>query len=235
MIETIAYSITLTVLAMKMNVIIFRSDEVQRIVKTVQENFFIHGTELSIENRKIIKDVMKLGRQLTVAYATLQTTVSFVFLFSPRCLPSMYYFRHTIQQTLALKRLFMPRSCLFKFWTPLDLTQTPQFGMVYTYWAVTGFICTVNLVRTETFCMTTFIYLTGQFELLCDSIKNASEKVKYRLDKRQHSSAGSNGINKRLEFTSDKKTKIQYSTAKADSVSSAKGKKILFTLHTNPP
>ena len=96
MIETIAYSITLTVLAMKMNVIIFRSDEVQRIFKTVQENFFIHGTELSIENRKIIKDVMKLGRQLTVAYATLQTTVSFVFLFSPRCLPSMYYFRHTI-------------------------------------------------------------------------------------------------------------------------------------------
>ena len=47
-IENIAYAITLTVLTLKMNVIMFRSDEVQHIVKTVQENFFIHGTELSI-------------------------------------------------------------------------------------------------------------------------------------------------------------------------------------------
>jgi hypothetical protein len=76
----------------------------------------------------------------------------------------------------------------------------------------------------EIFSVTNFIYFMGQFELLCDSIRNASEKVKYRLDKRQHSSAGSNGINKRLEFTSDRKTKIQYSRADTESVSSTKGK-----------
>ena len=80
--------------------------------------------------------------------------------------------------------------------------------------------------------MTTFIYLTGQFELLCDSIKNASEKVKYRLDKRQHYSAGSNGIKKSLEFTSDKKTKIQCSTADNKSFSSEKGKvNMIYATH----
>ena len=68
MTETIAYTITMTVISLKMNVIMFRSDEVQHIVKTVQENFFIHGTELSIENRKIIKNAIKLARQFTVAY-----------------------------------------------------------------------------------------------------------------------------------------------------------------------
>jgi len=68
MIETIAYTISLTLIALKMNVIMFRSDEVRHILKTVQENFFIHGTELSTENRKIIKNAVKLARQLTVAY-----------------------------------------------------------------------------------------------------------------------------------------------------------------------
>jgi len=234
MIETIAYSITLTVLALKMNVIIFRSDEVQRIVKTVQENFFIHGNEISIENRKIIKNAMKLARKITLVYLTMQITAWFVFLFGP-----MISFDVTLQthntKNISSKTLVYDRKLPVRLWIPLDVTRSPQFEIAYTYIVLSGSIGTVNLAGIEIFCLTTFIYLTGQFELLCDSIKNASEKVKYRLDKRQHSSAGSNGINKRLEFTSDKKTKIQYSRAKADSVSSAKGKEILFTWHTNPP
>jgi hypothetical protein len=98
--------------------------------------------------------------------------------------------------------------------------------------ALTGSVSTLTLVGIEAFCMTTFIYLTGQFELLCDSIRNASEKVKYRLEKRQQSSAGSNGINSRPEFTSDKNTKVQISRANTDSVSSAKGKgNIIYATH----
>jgi uncharacterized membrane protein len=38
-IENIAYAITLTVFTLKTNEIMFRSDEIQHIVKTVQENF----------------------------------------------------------------------------------------------------------------------------------------------------------------------------------------------------
>ena len=223
MIETFAYTITLTVVGLKMNVIVFRSDEVEHIVKTVQENFFIHGTELSIENRKIIKNAMKLARKITIAYVTVQTTVAVMFFFSP-----LFIFNVTLQThnttNISSETLVYNLKLPIQFWTPLDLSQIPQFGIAYTYWALAGVVCTLNLVGIETFCMTTFIYLTGQFELLCDSIRNASEKVKYRLDRRQHSSAGSNGINKRLEFTSDKKTKIHYSRANTDSVSSAKGK-----------
>jgi hypothetical protein len=223
MIETFAYSITLTVVGLKMNVIMFRSDEVQHIIKTVQENFFIHGTELSIENRKIIKNAMKLARKITIAYVTLQTTVAVLFFFSP-----LFSFNVTLQThnttNISSETLVYNLKLPLQYWTPLDLTQTPQFGIAYTYWALAGIICTLNLVGIESFCMTTFIYLTGQFELLCDSIRNATEKVKYRLNKRQQSSAGSSGINKRLEFTSDKKTKIEYSRTNSDSVNSAKGK-----------
>jgi uncharacterized LabA/DUF88 family protein len=126
--------------------------------------------------------------------------------------------------TISSKTLVYDRKLPIRLWIPLNVTRSPQFEIVYTYIALIGSINTVNQGGIEIFCMTTFIYLTGQFELLCDSIRNASEKVKYRLDKRQHSSAGSNHINKRQEFTSDKKTKIQYTRESTDSISSAKGK-----------
>jgi len=231
MIETIAYLITVTVISLKTNVIMFRSDEVQHIVKTVQENFFIHGTELSIENRKIIKNAIKLARQFTVAYLTFQTTVSVVFLVGP-----MFTFDVMLQThnttNISSKTVVYDRKLPVRFWTPLDVTRSPQFEFVYTYSVLVGCAITLYSVATEIFCVTTFIYLTGQFELLCDSIRNASEKVKYRIEKIQHSSAGSNGINKRLEFTADKKTKILYSRADNESVISARGKgNIIYATH----
>ena len=119
-----------------------------------------------------------------------------------------------------------------RFWTPLDVTRSPQFELAYTYTVLAGCAITLYSAAVEIFCVTTFIYLTGQFELLCDSIRNASEKVKYRIEKIQHSSAGSNGTNKRLEFTADKKTKIQYSRADNESVISARGKgNIIYATH----
>jgi hypothetical protein len=231
MIETIAYIITVTVVSLKMNVIMFRSDEVQHIIKTVQENFFIHGTELSIENRKIIQNVIKQARQFTVAYLTFQTTVSIVFLVSPLftfdVMPQTHNATNIITKTVVYERKLPVR-----FWTPLDVTRSPQFEFVYTYTVLAGYVISVYSVAVEIFCVTTFIYLTGQFELLCDSIRNASEKVKHRIEERQHSSAGSNGINSRLEFRADKNTKIQYSRADTKSVSSEQGKgNIIYATH----
>jgi hypothetical protein len=231
MIETNAYIITMRVISLKTNVIMFRSDEVQHIVKTVQENFFIHGTELSIENRKIIKYTIKQARQFTFAYATFMTTSSVVFLVGP-----MFTFDVMLQThnatNISSETVFYDRKLPIRFWTPLDVTRSPQFEFAYTYTVLAGCAITLYSVATEIFCVTTFIYLTGQFELLCDSIRNASEKVKYRIEKIQHSSAGSNCINKRLEFTADKKTKIQYSRADTESVSSTKGKgNIIYATH----
>jgi hypothetical protein len=223
MTETISYTITVTIITMKMNVIMFRSDEVQHIVKTVQENFYIHGPELSIENRKIIKNAIKLAKQLTVAYATFQTTVLVVFFGGPLFTYNVMLQTHNTTNITSETAVY-DRKLPIRFWTPLDVTRSPQFEIAYTYAALAGSTMTLYLVTIEIFSVTTFIYLTGQFELLCDSIRNASEKVKYRIDKRQHSSAGSNGIIKRQEFTENKKTKIQYSRADTESVSSARGK-----------
>jgi hypothetical protein len=120
----------------------------------------------------------------------------------------------------------------FRIRIPLDVTRSPQFKIAHTYIALTGSIITLKLMAIEIFSVSTFIYLTDQLKLLYDSIRNASEKVKYRIDKRQHSSAGSNGITKRRVFTSDKKTKIQYSRGDTESVSSTKGKgNIIYATH----
>jgi hypothetical protein len=231
MIETISYIITMIVISLKTNVIMFRSDEVQHIVKTAQENFFIHGNELSIENRKIIKNVIKLARQFTVAYATFQLTVSAMFLVGPLFTFDVMLQTHNATN-ISSKTVVYERKLPVRFWTPLDVTRSPQFEFAYTYTVLAGCAISVYSVAIEVFCVTTFIYLTGQFELLCDSIRNASEKVKHRVEERQHSSAGSNGINKRLEFMSDWKKKIQYSRADTGSVSSTKGKgNIIYATH----
>jgi hypothetical protein len=231
MIESVSYSISLTVIALKMYVIMFRSDEVQHVVKTVQENFFIHGTELSTENRNIIKNTMKLAKKITVAYATMQASATAVFLFGPLTSFSVMLQTHNATNISSATSVY-DRKLPLQLWFPLDLTRSPRFEIAYTYLVLTALMNLWNIVGIEAFCMTTFIYLTGQFELLCDSIRNASEKVKYRLDERQHSTPDSDGINKRLEFTSDKKIKIQYSKANVDSVISAKGKvNLIYITH----
>jgi len=180
MTETISYTITVTVITLKMNVIMFRSDEVQHIVKMVQENFFIHGTELSIENRKIIKNAIKLARQLTVAYATMQTTVTVVFLVGPLFTYDVMLQTHNTTN-ISSEAAVYDRKLPVRIWTPLDVTRSPQFEIAYTYVVIAGSTITMYSVAIEIFCVTTFIYITGQFELLCDSIRNASEKVKYRI------------------------------------------------------
>jgi len=231
MIETIAYTITMAVISLKTNVILFRRDEVQHIVKTVQENFFIHGNELSIENRRIIKNIIKQARQFTVALATIQATSMFVMLVGPLFTLDVTLQTHNATN-ISSETVVNDRKLPVRFWTPLDVTRSPQFELAYTYSVLVGCIFTLYSAAIDIFCVTTFIYLTGQFELLCDSIRNASEKVKYRIEKIQHSSAGSNGINKRLEFTVDKKTKIQYSRADNESVTSARGNgNIIYATH----
>ncbi|XP_033609946.1 uncharacterized protein LOC117282825 [Cryptotermes secundus] len=74
-----------------------------------------------------------------------------------------------------------------------------------------------NIVGIEAFLMTTFIYLTGQFELLCDSIRNASQRVTYRLNQRQLASAGGDDINELHDFMSDKEKKNRYSNGNTES------------------
>jgi hypothetical protein len=233
-IETISYAITVTVTTLKMNVIMFRSDEVQHIVKTVQENFLIHGTKLSIENRNIIKNAIKQARQFTVAYLTMRTIVLVVFLVGPLITFDVMLQTHNTTN-ISSETIVCDRKLPVRIWTPLDVTQSPHFEIAYTYIVLTVSISTLNWVVTDIFCLTTLIYLTGQFELLCDSIRNASEKVKYRIEGKQHSSAGSNGINKRREFTADKKTKIRYSRADTKSIISGKGKgNIIEVTHKSP-
>jgi hypothetical protein len=173
MIETIAYIITLTVLSLKINLIIFRGDEVQHIVKTVQENFFFFFFELSIENSKIIKKTIKQARKITIAYSTLLIIVYFGFLAGPLINFDVMLQTHNTTN-MSSETVVYDRKLPVRFWTPLDVTRSPQFEITYMYVALAGFTITVNYVATEIFCVTTFIYLTSQFALLCESIRNAS-------------------------------------------------------------
>jgi hypothetical protein len=135
--ENIAYAITLTVLTSKMNVIMFRSDKVQHIVTTVQENFFIHGTELSIENRKIIKYGIKLLRKITIAYLTLQTSVWVVYLAGPQISFDVMLQTHNTTN-ISSETVVYERKLPLRIWIPLDVTRSPQFNKFHNHTELDG-------------------------------------------------------------------------------------------------
>lgn len=217
MFQTTAYSISLTVLSLKYHVMLFRNEEVDNIIQTVQKNFIIHGTELSTENRQIIKNTIKLAKRVAVAYATMQTFALITYtIIGP--LTSFGVPLHTENATnISYESRISDRKLSMEMWVPIDISQSPQFEIAYIYVSVTGVINSWNLVAIEVFCMTTFIYIAGQFELLCDSIRNTSQRVMYRLNETQHPSSGNDHIDKPQKFTSDKKMKIQHSSANTES------------------
>jgi hypothetical protein len=225
MLETYAYCISMTVYFFKFYVILFRNDEVQHIINTVQKNFIIHGSDLSTENRNIIKNTMKFARNITIAYGTMNISSLIIYTILGPLISVSVPFQTQNAANISSESHVSNRKLPFETWFPVDVTQSPRFEIAYMYMSTTAVVNMWNFVGIETFFMTTFIYLTGQFELLCDSIRNASERVTYRLNLRHLALAGSDDINEPHELTSDKEKTIRYSNGNTESsIIPAKGK-----------
>jgi hypothetical protein len=211
MLETIAYCISMTVYSLKFHVILFRSDDVRHITNAVQENFTIHGSELSTENKNIIKNAIQLARKISIAYASMYTVSLIIYtILGPLISANMPF--HTQSTGNDSNEIHVPnRKLPFDTWFPVDVSESPRFEIAYVYLSTTGIINTWNIVGIELFFMTNFIYITGQFELLCDSIRNASERVACRLSQTQLISAVSDDIDDPEMFMSNKEKSIPYS------------------------
>jgi hypothetical protein len=216
MLETIAYCISLVVYSLKYHVMLFRNDEVQQITNTVQENFIIHGSALSTENRNVIKNTIKLARKIAIFYATMYTFSLVIYTILGPLVSASVPFQTQNATNISSESRASNRKLPFETWFPMDVTQSPRFEIAYMYLSTTAIINTWNMVGTDLFFMTTFIYITGQFELLCDSIRNASERVTYRLNQRQLATASSDDSNEPHEFTLEKKKRIQYSNGNTE-------------------
>jgi hypothetical protein len=217
MLETYAYCITLIVYSFKFYVILFRTDEVQHIIDTVKENFFIHGSELSTENRNIIKNTIKFARKITVTYATINICLVIIYTLLGPLISVSVPFQTRNAANISSEGHVSKRKFPFETWFPVDVTQSPRFEIAYMYLSTTTVVNSWNFSAIEMFFMTTFIYITGQFELLCDSIRNASERVKNRLNLRQVASAGSDDSNEPRDFTSDKEKAARHSNGNTES------------------
>jgi hypothetical protein len=226
MFETIAYSISMTVISLKFHVLLFRSEEVSHIVQAVQDNFIIHKTELSTENRQIIRNTINLARKITLAYGTMQTSSMCIYIILGPLISFALQPHNQNATNISSDTSISDRKLPFQIWFPVDVTESPRFEIAYIYLSATGCINTWSIMGIEILCMTTFIYVAGQFELLCDSIRNASERVINRLNEKQHSSAGIDNIHTTQKFAFDKKKmKINYSNAYTESsVNSVMGK-----------
>jgi hypothetical protein len=217
MFETIAYSITMTVFVLKIRLMLFKKEDVNDIVQTVQENFIIHGNELSTENTQIIKNTIKLGRKVTIAYAVMLTTSIALFILPAPLISLEVPLQMLNTANISSEARISDRRLPFVVWFPVNVTQSPMFETAYIYLSTAGAINSYNMISLEVFCMTTVIYTAGQFELLGDSIRNASQRVKYRLNGVQRSSDGTDNIDELQKFTSVKNKMIQHSDANTES------------------
>jgi hypothetical protein len=225
MLDSIAYCISMAVYCLKFRVIIFRSDEVQHITDAVQENFIIHSRELSTENRNIIKNAIKLARKITFVYATMYASSLVIYTILGPLISASVPFQTEYAGNDSSRPNVSNLTLPFNIWFPVDVTGSPRFEIAYVYLSTTGIIDTWNIVAIEVFFMTNFIYITGQFELLCDSIRNASERVTYRLSQTQLAPADGDVISERQMFASDKEKIIRHCNENTESsIISAMGK-----------
>jgi hypothetical protein len=163
--------------------------------------------------------------KVTIAYATTNLSSLIMYTILGPLISATVPFHTQNATNISSESHVSNRKLPFETWFPVDVTHSPRFEIAYMYLSTTGVVNTWNFVGIEAFFMTTFIYITGQFELLCDSIRNASERVAYRLNQRQFAVAESDEINKPHQFTSDKEEKIGFSDGNIESsISPAMGK-----------
>ncbi|XP_069690278.1 uncharacterized protein [Periplaneta americana] len=176
--ETIAVSISHVILCLKLYVLDFRTGEVQTIVNAIKGNFFIHGDELSTENRLVIKKVLRHAKIITMSYFAVGATASVMYhLMSPIVTRMHDEAEQREHNATHETEVILPQ----KIWFPFDESQSPIYEIVYVYTALIGLQETFSLMMIQMFSMALMIYLSGQFELLGEELRSTSSNVALRL------------------------------------------------------
>ncbi|PSN35479.1 Odorant receptor 50d [Blattella germanica] len=174
--EILILWITSIHLLAKLLIFHFNKQQIEILFETVKNNFSVHKHYLTTENRKIILSTMQMSRKINIFYAVLLNLgMTFYVDFVPLVTSVTYTNGTTI----------MERKLPFKVWVPLDITTSAYYVHAYVFLTVASHILATLLVATQSVFLTLIICLTGQFELLCDALRNMLTNVNYRL---QHNS-----------------------------------------------
>jgi hypothetical protein len=173
-IEVMSILLTQIRSGMKIMTFVIYRKEIQKLVRALYENFYIHGTELTAHESSIIRETIKYGRKISIGCLTLYLITALSMILHP--LTSVQT-DQTHENTLNHTRE-SHRNLPFKSWYPnWDTTKSPEYEIEYLSQATLTLLESWCLGCIDTFCVTLMIHVGCQFDLLGISLRNINKNV----------------------------------------------------------
>jgi hypothetical protein len=182
-IEVLSITITQVRSCIKIMTFVIYKKEIQKLIKALYENFYIHGTELTAHEASIIRETIKYARKVSIGYCILYTMTTLSMVLHP--LTSVQK-DQTQDDTLNHTRE-AHGDLPFKTWFPnWDTTKSPEYEIEYFFQATLTLLEGWCLGCIDCFCVVMMIYVGFQFDLLGISLRSISKKALFNIGTAVH-------------------------------------------------
>ncbi|PSN30186.1 Odorant receptor 53 [Blattella germanica] len=185
-VESFITSIAHSILLFKVSIIYFHKEDLKCIMTLVKRNFYIHDKKLTTENEDIIVVTLQKAKFVTIVFVTMITSTFFIYAGILPFLTAteneygiMSEFDDPLTHNTTFRELHMRLPV--NVWIPLDVNKSLNYELVFVPLLVGCVVEGLNLTVIDSLYFTLMIYMTGQFELLCDSIHKISQDTTQRF------------------------------------------------------
>ena len=173
-VEVMSIFLTQVRSGMKIMTFVIYRKEIQKLIRAVYENFYIHGTELTAHESRIIRETIKYARKISIGYVTLYCMTALSMILQP--LTSVQ--RDKANEDTLNRTREAHRNLPFNSWYPnWDKTKSPEYEIEYLSQAMLTVLEAWCLGSIDTFCVTLMIHVGCQFDLLGISLRSISKNV----------------------------------------------------------
>jgi hypothetical protein len=167
--------------------VVLRRKNMTSLTVTLENNFYIHKKNLNHEEKSIIKNAMSLAKTTTILYfGSLCVATATMILKPPTIALTSRQVNSTMKQGYNL--------LVWKAWLPVDPTAYPYNIFAYIYQVALTFIEGCFIIGgLNAFYLVLIIYTTSQFELLCSSLRNATQNIREQIKENYTSNKSCSG------------------------------------------
>jgi hypothetical protein len=173
-IEVMSILLTQVRSAMKLMTFILYRKEVQKLIRTLYENFYIHGRNLTAEESSIIREAIGYARRITLGYVILYCITGLSMILHPLTSTTTGLGDADASNYTAGPHRSLPFKSYYPNW---DSKKSPEFEIEYAAQATLTALEAWCMGCIDTFCVTLMIYVGCQFDLLGISLKNINKNV----------------------------------------------------------
>ena len=175
-IEILSLCIATAMFLIKSSVFIYRKKDTTIVVKSVSRNFFVHVCKITQENTKIKSTTLQQARTLVFIYSSILVSGNVIYVIVTPILT---------RTPEPANNTEIARVLPFKWWLPINQMVSPNYEIVYVLITVSTIFLGWLYTAVDIFFFVLMVYITGQFELLCDSLRNISRNVFKRMSRDQ--------------------------------------------------